>query len=96
MIDEEQLNELSNEYGVPVQTIQKYYETLLSYPFVLSEDDSYLYNCLEVLVSGKSMDSGSDSNYLETIEKAIYRIYSDTAIPYLSDKFKEKNEIEDE
>ncbi len=99
MVDEEVINELSQTYGIGASTIKKYCETLLTYPIVRSEDDSFLHECLEILVSDRANQSFSDdskNDYLYTVEKCLYRIYGDDCIPYLSDNFKSKNGIEDD
>ena len=54
MVDEEVIKELSETYGVGISTIKKYCETLLTYPIVRSEDDSFLHECLEILVNDMS------------------------------------------
>ena len=105
MVDEEFIKELSDEYGVGIPAIKKYCETLLSYPIVRSEDDSFFNECLEILVSERSSQAfmrsdqfktSGKSGYLENVERCLYRIYGDDAIPYLSDSFKATYGLEDE
>jgi hypothetical protein len=99
MLDEEQVNELVENYGVGKETVLSFCDILFSYPIVRNEDESLFYECLEAAISAKTSgaflgDSNKkiDDNYIA--EKCLYRIYSEDAIPYLSNRFKEENGIE--
>ncbi len=99
MIEEETLKDLATEYGIGIETIKEFCDTLLTYPCVLNGDDEYLYECLEILVSERSNLSLSDNassknNLLKSVEKCVYRIYGEDSIPYLSDSFKEENGLD--
>ena len=105
MIEEEKVKELCESYGLGEETIREFCDALLSYPFVRDGDDEYLYECLEILASERSSQSFMEehtpetnlrSGYLENVERCVYRIYGEEAIPYLSKAFKEVNNIETE
>ncbi len=105
MVEEEKLKEIAEDYGVGIETVKEYCDVLLSYPFVVTEDDSYFYHCLESLISEKTTQdfmaqdaktAGARTTVLENVERCVYRVYGDVAIPFLSDKFKEENGIEEE
>ncbi len=94
MFDEEKFKELAETYGIGLSSVQKYSETLLSYPFVISGEDEYFYECLEKIIIERSKDQ--DTDYFSTVEKCVYKIYQDDSIPYLSDEFKRNNGLENE
>ena len=98
MFDEEKLKEIANDYGTGLQVIKQYYETLMSYPFVIGGEEDYLYECIVALITERSKtdETSEHGAYLDSVERSVYRIYGDDAIPYLSKAFKEKNGIEDE
>ena len=100
MIEEEKIKELVENYSIGTETVMNFCDILFSYPIVRNEDESLFYECLEAAISAKSsgaflQDSNRkiDDNYIA--EKCLYRIYSEDAIPYLSNRFKEENGIED-
>ena len=95
MFDQEKIKEYADEYAVGQQTIQKYCETLLSYPFIIGGEDEYFFECLETILIERPKEQ-DNVDYFKTIEKCIYRIYGDDSIPYLSDEFKQNNGLEDE
>lgn len=96
MFDEEKIKEFADTYGASISSVQKYCETLLSYPFIISGDDEYFFECLEkIIIESSKRDVSKAQDYFELVEECVYKIYGDDSVPYLSDSFKEKNDIEE-
>lgn len=102
IIDPDRINEICETYETSMEFVKKCLNTLMTYPCVKESDEEYLYECLEILVSERSTqvfmrsntpDTILRDNFFGSVEKCVYRIYGDDAIPYLSDKFLTNNDI---
>lgn len=92
------IDSLSNEYGFETNKIREYYSMLEMYPFIeQSEDDNKALDCLEMVVQDRlanTINSELNRSIRDSVEEAVYRVYDDMAIGFLSEKFIKTREIE--
>ena len=99
------LEELANEYEIPLEKVKLYYNMLLEIPCVMSYDVDMLYECLVNIIQDVKTSEfveeekekmgafvGKEAKTLNySISDALYRTYGDEAIPYLSEEYIEEN-----
>ena len=104
-IDREKILQLDSEYEIGFSTIMKYYTTLISIPCVQKEGEDKCFECLETLIQDRiSSDfmqkeyekngySGEYKSFDYSLSDALYRIYEEEAIPYLSTEYIEEHDL---
>jgi hypothetical protein len=106
MIDKEELLELEREYGISFSQIMKYYTILKDIPCVANGSEENFRECLEIVIQDRVSNSfivgqkefkddvmrvNKSLDY--SISYALYYIYDEEAIPYLSEEFKNERDL---
>jgi hypothetical protein len=83
----------------------KYYTMLISIPCVQEKGEDRCFECLETLIQDRiSSDflqeqyeqngyTGEYKSFEYSLSDALYRIYEEDALPYLSNEYKEQHDI---
>ena len=104
VLDEILLRELAFEYDVPFNVVIEFYGKVKDVPCVFTQDEDSLRNCLALILQDilsntfiKNSKNGSGKgrpkpkSEEEILCGALYEIYGDEAVPYLTDDFKKNS-----
>lgn len=96
----ERLNSISEEYGMALNIVSKYYHLLKDIPITASYGDDLLFDALETLVQDRMSESFLSNEFKEgrkayhehkpldySISYALYEVYGEEAMPYLDEEF---------
>lgn len=96
------IKRLSTDYGFTTSKIKHYYSLLSNYPFVTEDNDEKALECLEMVVQDRISNTVENEisqlkrSVHDSVEEALYRIYEEKSIGFLSEQFIKTREIEKE
>ena len=99
-IEKEVLEELAQNYNTTINHVSRFYNMTKDIPVVLGKSEDEYLEFLELLIQDRTSEvlvneirkGGYDPKTLDySISDALYRVYGDDALDYLSDEYKEVN-----